>query len=328
MSRTGPRSTTTERRVRGLLTVLSLACLALALPCAAGRLVRVFEIDVEGQSQPALQDAMRQALVRATGRRESADDPALNSLIADAAKYVRSYATGPRGESQVQFDGAAVEHAISAAGRSLWERERPFTLVVLDPPRSRAAADAARAELERAAAERGLPISLIPLTLVDGAGNPLSAEALLQAAQRFGGDEILVGRGSADAPADAPLQWTLYTHSLNSSWNGPLGSAIDHTVDLLVPQQGTTLAETEAEARLEVDGVDSLAAYAAVERLLQSVPGVRRASIAAAEPGSVTFEVTVRGGAAGLEQGLTGASQLVRGGASGSQLIYRYQPRG
>jgi hypothetical protein len=314
--------------VRGLLTLLSLACLALALPCAAGRLVRVFEIDVEGQSQPALQDAMRQALVRATGRRESADDPALNSLIADAAKYVRSYATGPRGESQVQFDGAAVEHAISAAGRSLWERERPFTLVVLDPPRSRAAADAARAELERAAAERGLPISLIPLTLVDGAGNPLSAEALLQAAQRFGGDEILVGRGSADAAADVPLQWTLYTHSLNSSWNGPLGSAIDHTVDLLVPQQGTTLAETEAEARLEVDGVDSLAAYAAVERLLQSVPGVRRASIAAAEPGSVTFEVTVRGGAAGLEQGLTGASQLVRGGASGSQLIYRYQPRG
>jgi hypothetical protein len=327
MSRTGPRLTTTDRRVRGLLTLLSLACLALALPCAAGRPVRVFEIDVEGQSQPALQDAMRQALVRATGRRESADDPALNSIVADAAKYVKSYATGARGESQVLFDGAAVEHAISAAGRSLWERERPFTLIVLDPPRSRAAADAARAELERTAAERGLPISLIPLTLVDGAGNPLSAEALLQAAQRFGGDEILVGRG-AEGAADAPLQWTLYTHSLSSSWNAPLGSAIDHAVDLLVPQQGTTLAETETEARLEVDGVDSLAAYAAVERLLQSVAGVRRASIAAAEPGSVTFGITVRGGAAGLEQGLAGASQLVRGAASGSQLIYRYQPRG
>ena len=42
----------------------------------AGRPVRVYEVDVEGQSPPAVQEAMRQALVRATGRREAADDPA------------------------------------------------------------------------------------------------------------------------------------------------------------------------------------------------------------------------------------------------------------
>jgi hypothetical protein len=289
--------------------------------------VRVYEVDVEGQSPTALQGAMRQALVRATGRRESADDPALASLVNDAPRYVKTYGTGPRGEPQVVFDGAAVERAIATAGRSVWDRERPFTLVVLDPPRARAGEDAARAELERGAAERGLPISLIPLPLNDGAGNPLGADALLQAAQRYGGDQILVGRG-ADAGADTPLQWTLYTRALNRSWSGPLAAAIDHTVDMLVPQPGTSLADADATARVQIEGVNSLVAYATVERLLQSTPGVRRANIAAADAGSVTFEVTARGGAAGLGQALTGSPRLVPVAGIGGAVVYRYQPQG
>ena len=161
-------------------------CVLCALPPAAwaGRPVRVYEVDVDGQSAPAVQNAMRQALVRATGRRESADDPAFASLVADAPKYVKSYAAGPRGESQVVFDAAAVEQAVGAVGRSVWDRVRPFTLVVLAPPRNRAAQDAARAELERAAAERGLPISLVPVTVDDAAGSALGTDALMQTAQR------------------------------------------------------------------------------------------------------------------------------------------------
>jgi len=287
--------------------------------------VRAYEVDVDGQSLPAVQDAMRQALVRATGRREAADDPAFAAVITDAPRYVRSYATGARGESQVVFDGAAIERAIAAAGRSIWQRERPFTLVVLDPPRSRAAAEAARAELERVAAERGLPISLIPLALTDAGGSPLGADALLQAGQRYGGDQLLLGRG---AESDSTLQWTLYTPVLSASWTGPLAAGIDHTVDLLVPQQPGSLADADAEALVQVEGVGSLAAYAAVGQLLQSVPGVRRANIVAAEAGSASFALTVRGGAAGLEQGLAGSTHLLRSPASGARLVYRYQPQG
>lgn len=309
--------------MRTLLTVLCLICCA---PSWAARAVRVYEVDIEGQTTPALQEAMRQALVRATGRREAAGDPALASVIADAPRYVKTYSTGPRGESQVVFDGPAVEHAVSAAGRSVWGRERPFTLVVLDPPRTRTAEEAARAELERAAAERGLPISLIPLTLSDSAGTPLSPEALLTAAQRYGGDEILIGHGE-DAGPQAPLQWNLYTHALSATWTGPLANGIEHTVDVLVPQQGTSLAETDSEAYLQIDGVTTLNAYAEVQRLLQSVPGVRRANIAAADGGSVTFDVTARGGAAGVERELNGSPRLVRTGGTGDHVTYRYQPQ-
>ncbi|HYM29500.1 MAG TPA: DUF2066 domain-containing protein, partial [Steroidobacteraceae bacterium] len=144
MSRTAQIQLRRTARMPALLAGLCVLC---ALPPAwAGRPVRVYEVDVDGQSAPAVQNAMRQALVRATGRRESADDPAFASLVADAPKYVKSYAAGPRGESQVVFDAAAVEQAVGALGRSVWDRVRPFTLVALAPPRNRAAQDAARAE--------------------------------------------------------------------------------------------------------------------------------------------------------------------------------------
>ena len=112
------KSTAAKRQLHALLTVLCLMCCA--LPSWAGREVRVYEVDIEGRSPAALQDAMREALIRATGRRESAADPALAGLIAAAPRYVKTYTTGPRGEAQVVFDSAAVERAISDAGRSPW----------------------------------------------------------------------------------------------------------------------------------------------------------------------------------------------------------------
>ncbi|HVH84677.1 MAG TPA: DUF2066 domain-containing protein, partial [Steroidobacteraceae bacterium] len=80
-----------------------LVALCGALPPSAWALrpVRVYEVDLDEQSPTAVQGAMRQALVRATGRRQAADDPALAGVIADAAKYVKSYTSGPRGEPQV-----------------------------------------------------------------------------------------------------------------------------------------------------------------------------------------------------------------------------------
>jgi hypothetical protein len=312
--------------VRAALAGLVALLGALPLSAWALRPVRIYEVDLEEQSPTAVQNAMRQALVRATGRRESADDPALGGVIADAARYVKSYASGPRGEPQVVFDGVAVAQAIDTAGRSVWERERPFTLVVLYPPLGRADADAARAELERTATERGLPISVIPLTVVDAAGNPLDANTLMQSAQRYGGDQVLVGRADAAGVAAGQLQWTLYTRAQSASWTGPLSAGIDHAVDLEAPPPGAA-GGAEAAARVRIEGVAGLADYAAVERLLQSVPGVRRADVAEVDAGSVTFEVEMRGGSAALEQELSGSTRLLHS-ANGAPLVYRYQPQG
>jgi hypothetical protein len=315
-------------RVRGLLAALFALLGAVPLTAWALRPVRIYEVDLNERSVAAVQNAMREALVRATGRRESADDPALASVIADAARYVQTYASGPHGEPQVVFDAAALARAIDTAGRSVWDRERPFTLVVLYPPPARTDADAARVELERTATERGLPISVIPLPVVDGGGNTLGGDAVLRSAQRYGGDQVLVGRADTAGLAAGQLQWTLYTGARSESWTGPMSAGIDHAVDLMAPPPGAAGGQSEAAARVRIEGVAGLADYAAIERLLQSIPGVRRAEVAEVDAGNVSFEVDMRGGSVALERELAGSTRLVRSASGPASLVYRYQPQG
>jgi hypothetical protein len=221
------------------------------------------------------------------------------------------------------FDAAAVARAIETAGRGVWTRERPFTLIVLYPPPGRADAEAARAELERVATERGLPISVIPLPVTDGAGNALGSDQMLQSAQHYGGDEVLVGRADAAVPP-GQMQWTLYTRAESPSWTGPLAAGIDHTVDLLAPPPGAALASDATRVRIE--GIAGLADCANAERLLQSIPGVRRAELVEVDSASATFEVEVSGGSTALEHELTGVAHISKVAGGAGQLVYRYQP--
>ena len=307
---------------RNACAFLVLLLCALSFDAWAGRPVRVYEVELKGgQSSASVQDAMREALVRATGRRESATDPALASIISSAETFVK----GSPSKSQVVFDGAAVERAIVAAGRSTWDPVRPFTLVVLYPPLPRPADDAARAELDQGAIARGLPITVVPLSPVDASGNDLSREALMQMAQRYGGDAVLVGRSNA-GNANGQLQWTLYTNFSSESWSGPLSAGINGAVDNLAPAQGGSLSQIEATARVEINGVANLTDYANVQRLLESAPGVRRVNVSAASGNVAMFDVVARGGGDALSHSLTGTSHLAQQEASSARLAYQYRP--
>jgi hypothetical protein len=268
---------------------------------------------------------MRETLVRATGRRESATDPALASIISDAQTYVKGYATPTRAQPQVMFDGVAVERAIVAAGRGVWDRNRPFTLVVLYPPLARGAEEAARDELDQAAITRGLPITVVPLSPVDASGNDLSRDAFMQMAQRYGGDAVLVGRADTGT-ANGQLQWTLHTSFSSESWSGPLSAGINGAVDNMAPTQGGSLAQTEAGARVEIDGVATLTDYANVARMLESAPGVRRVNVGAATGSVVMFDVIARGGGDAISHALAGSTHLARSDPSSARLAYQYRP--
>src|SRR5438067_12970836 len=82
MSRAGPKSTSAN--LRALLASLCALYCVLLQPSWARRPVRVYEVDVARESGAPQQDAMRPTLVRAAGRRESADDAALASVAAVA----------------------------------------------------------------------------------------------------------------------------------------------------------------------------------------------------------------------------------------------------
>jgi hypothetical protein len=118
----------------------------------------------------------------------------------------------------------------------------------------------------------------------------------------------------------------LHTNFSSESWSGPLSAGVDGTVDTLASPQGGSLAQTEANARVEIDGVAALADYAAVERLLESLPGVRRANVAQANGSVITFDVLVRGGAEAVDRGLSGAAHLAKSEEANARLVYQYRP--
>jgi len=306
-----------------VLTLLML--LASSLPASAARPVRVYEVNVKTtDAAAALQEGMREALIRATGRRDAGTDPALSALVTNAARYVQSSRAVPGG-IQVVFDGAAIEREIAAAGRSVWDRERPFTIVVLSPPLTGSAADDARRTLEEAAESRGLPVSLVPMALTDSGGAELAPDAVLQSAQRLGGDAVLIGRADSGA-SSGQWQWTLLTGLASESWTGALDAGIHGAADALARVQDAALPLTESDALVQVSGVASLADYATIERLLSELPGVRRAGLAEADGASATFRVLIRGGADAVQRGLAGSTRLTRLGLADSRLLYQLHP--
>jgi len=340
------RQTTAKSLVREAF--LLVACAALPAAAWAARPVPVFQVDVAGQTAPALEQAMRAALVRATGRREAASDPVFGGLIADAPKYVQSYDRGPQGELQVLFNAAAVDKVIAALDRGLWDPNRPFTLVVLSPSPGQTDVAADETGLEQAAEERGLPISIVPLPVTDASGNLLSREALLELAHRYGAEQLLVGTppaavaaatpgngasvqpgvppsgGAQAAPTATPTpaapgqagvwQWRLYTDFTTQSWTGALTTGIDDTVDLLAPPAGAAAANAPGETEVEIEGVSSLADYANIELMLGAVPGVSRANVRQVSGDSVLFDLTVRGGSGAIDRALSSSPSFTRAG--------------
>jgi hypothetical protein len=306
--------------------LLWLACLLLPLAAWAGRPVRVYEVDIKGPpSGAALEDALKRVLVRATGRREAASDPALAGIVADAAHYMKASRTEKDGATHVVFDSAALASAITAAGRSTWDSNRPFTLVVLSPALSGVPADAARRELEAAAEARALPITLVPLTLVDSAGAELHREAILQAAQQLGGDAVLIGRSDTGG-ANGAWQWTLYTSFVSETWSAGLAGGLNGAVDALARVQDVTLPLAEMAVLVAVEGVTALPDYAQLGRLLQAVPGVRSVDVVEAAGSAVTFSVRVRGGSLALDKALASSGHFAAAASADARLHYEYRP--
>jgi len=303
-----------------------LACIAIGWAQAfAARPVRVYEVTVHASDPgPWAQQAMREVLVRATGRADAATDPALAPLIADAGRYVSGSQSLADGSTLVTFDGPAVERQIIAAGRAVWDPQRPFTLVVLSPPPTGAAGDDLRRSLELIAERRGLPATLVPMALVDASGGALTNDALLTSAQRLGADDVLLGRTDPAAPS-GEWQWTLLTGLSTESWTGTFEAGIEGAADALARVQSTSLPLGDQDALVQVSGVSTLTDYASVERLLDSLPGVRRSGLEAADGATVTFRVLIRGGAQAVEHALATSPHFTHPGMADTRLTYQFE---
>src|SRR3954469_3581452 len=144
--------------------LIALVLLGFALPASALRQVRVYETNVSSQTDPAVQAqaGLRTVLVRATGTRDAANDPALAGILAQAQQYMIASRPAASGTgTTLVFDAAALERDITAAGRSIWPAERPLLLVVLTGGPAAGAFETRRqveGVLDAAGNRRGQPI--------------------------------------------------------------------------------------------------------------------------------------------------------------------------
>ncbi len=308
--------------------------LAAVMPLAEGaRAVRPFDVATTSTDRAtAFPEAMRVALVRTTGRRDAAQDPAYAKLLTDAQRYVQSFRPGPEG-LLVVLDGGAIDRAVTAAGGKLWPRQRAVVLVAVVPPPDPAERDAIRRAIESTAALRGLPVQVGADGSVAGLEPQLAADAALALARREGADVLLLGEPVAvsgtptsSATVERALNWRLISSRGAESSSGTLAGAVHLAADRLAAEAQELLQQPEAEAFVQVDGVASLKRYAEAGRLLAAVPGVRSVQLVEAGTASVVFRVQARGGAEGLTGALATSARLQPAEGRAGRIAYQLLP--
>jgi hypothetical protein len=298
--------------------LIALGLLAFAIPASATRQVRVFETNVTSQADPAVQAqaGLRVVLVRATGARDAANDPALATVLAQAQTYViatRPAASG--GGTTLVFDAAALERDIIAAGRTLWSSERPLLLIVLTGGPATGTFETRRqveGALDAAANRRGLPIFVVR---PEGVGLPttgdIPVEAAQAAAQRRGAEGVMVGYGDA-VPNGGVWRWTLNSAGISEAWNGTLEEGVNGAADVFVRNAAVYAAQPETTIFVEVEGVLALKDYARAAEMLGEAGAVRSVQLAEVSGSRATFSVVTRGGADALSATLGASARFER----------------
>ena len=282
----------------------------------------LYEATVSGDSTevgraPAATEALRQVTIRVTGRGSAAADPALQSLYADAPKYVLTYRSVAPGLVAVAFDPALVEAALTRLSQRLWGRERPQLLVVMEG--SVTALAAARRELQVAAQLRGIPLlyaetrAETPVAVREG-----QPEALKSAARTFGTEGVLLVRATANG--------------LSAVWTGPAGEGsatggAAEVMEAMADRLGAALAVSASDSGrllVVVHGVDDFAAYAGVLSQLASMPAVQQVSVDAVSASTLKLRISgsLDGQAFRKSTRDTGRFEVADGGTREVELVY------
>ena len=300
----------------------------------AARVENLYAVEVErpAGSTKALDDAfdkaLRQVLVRVTGRQSVAEDAAVVNAFGDPAALVQQYRIDPAGAVWVSFDQIAIKRVLDQLGQPVWGEERPATLVwlVMDAgsgkreflaagsnltdtgaqigrdSNDRIAANETlvREILEDSAAARGVPLIL---PLVDSAElTSISVsdvwggftESLLDASKRYGADAVLVGRARVFSSRRIEVRWTLLMDAERYDWEGDVASGPGNLADFFAARLARS-AGPERQILLQVNGVDDLDDYGRLSAYLAALEIVDNFSVHRVAGSEVFFSLSVRG---------------------------------
>ena len=329
--------------------LLSLPLLVASRLVVAVEVAALYEAEVpvrsqeRGERQAALGEALRQVLVKVSGRRHPETNDVVARGLSRASRLLLAYdyrrvetETDPlapltdRPASDLllsaRFDPGAVESLLIRAGLPVWGRARPVVLLWLAVEEGalrylvdRDSSHPARLAAGRAAQRRGLPLRLPVLEAGDVQAVRFMdvwadfADILLPASRPYAADRVLVGRLYLDAGGEWVARWTLYGDRQPRAWQhraatpvAAVAAGIDAAADALAGQYAVQYhASADAQLiQMDVSGVDSLRNYARVMRYLEALEPVDRVMPVRLEGERLGLNLYLRGGGQALRQAI------------------------
>jgi hypothetical protein len=314
------------------------ALAVLCLPAHGEALDDLYSVTVPytGDDDAAFRQAMRDVLVRVTGRSDAPELENLAPMVGQASRYVTSYRRAAGNQLTVSFNGAEIENAIDASGLAFWGNERPVTLVWLALDRGggrRALVSASDTSAEKARVDSGAARRGLPLAWPDAGDDLLSATqqawsgdhaALVDAARRYGADGVLVGRARQAAGGGYSVEWSFSSAGDSATATGELEAGPELAAARYAGVYASRGAAQRSEQVVTVSGINSLESYASAMRTLARLAPVRGVTVDEVTPDAVSFRVNVRGAPDALNEAILrdGRLQPIDAG----RLIYALSP--
>jgi hypothetical protein len=284
----------------------ALVCLLLlAVPWAAIADVAVFQavVPIAGTTaadrSAAFSEALRSAVVRASGQRDAGSNPVVAAAAADPSRYVQQYTTTSDRMLKVGFDAGAIDRLLRQAQLPFWPLERPVTVVLLVVPGIAGGQRAVLASerppealgVERVALARGLPITWPQKAVsVDEVRAVLAGRADVVAPRDWGGTALLAGIGTGEA-----VTWAFTDGGQSVRGDGSLSDGVDLAADTLAARYAPLSSRGTSTVGIRVGGIKDVRAYAGLLDYLESLSLVRGVDVSGLSGQVVSLDVTLRG---------------------------------
>jgi hypothetical protein len=298
-----PRSTFTTRLVvPALAAIASMLLLAAPVPAAADVSVYQATVPLKGNTEAdrsaAFGEALKSAAVRASGRRDAGSNATIVAAASDTTRYVQQYSTTSDRMLKVGFDPKAMDRLLQQAGLPVWPLERPVTQVLLVTASAAGGAraivegerTAERAEVERAARERGLPISWPRGTVGAAAVGAIVSGSGAGAEAGAGSQPVLAGVATG-----AGVSWRFVQPGQSATAAGTVQDGVNLAADSLAARYAPPSTRGVSSITVRVGGMDGVRAYAGLLEYLKSLSLVRDVEVDEVAGGVVTLKLAVRG---------------------------------
>ena len=293
-----------------------------------------------------LQTALRNIMIRVSGRSDIDHVPGMDLQLKQASRYVQQYRYRSRSEPVIEpvsgektskilwirFNEKAVNQLLHSQQLPVWGKTRPAVLVWLvvdDRKQRQLIGNDSRHEVRQIFADkarlRGVPLRFPLLDLTDRSNISISdiwanfEDSILTASRRYQAEAVLVGRVYKEYSGAWRARWSLYKQGRRQDWEsdhelleGTVAHGVNQSSDFLAVHFAQVQQEGEqGQVLIKVDAVKGLADYNKVRAYLDSLTTVTRIQPYQVSSNDVTFLLTTRSGRLAVEQAISLGSTLV-----------------